>query len=109
MIAEFYLAVGKLKKQFVRITKEEWDFAKELIRSFGLTYIQAQHEADEMCAYLCNKGKCYACVSDDTDMLAYGCCRVLRQFSISFGTCFEYNCNELYKSMDVDKNLFKKL
>lgn len=98
-----------LKKQFIRITSGEREFAKELITYFGLSYIQAPREADEMCAYLCNSGKCYACISDDTDMFAYGCKRVLRQFNMTTGTCLEYNCEDLCNSLNVNMGLFKQL
>jgi XPG I-region len=44
--------------------------------------IQAEWEADVICANYVKSGVAWACLSDDVDMLVYGCCRVIREFSI---------------------------
>lgn len=108
-IEELENTLTTLKKQFIYITREDKKNVKQMIRNFGLSYIQSQSEADELCAYLCNKEDVYACMSDDMDMFAYGCKRVLRYFNLSQATCIEYDFNTILESLQIDITLFRQL
>ena len=48
----------------------------------GVKWIDAPGEADELCAHFMHTEQVHACLSEDMDMFAYGCCRVLRHFSL---------------------------
>lgn len=61
-----------------RITQEILDWCFEFFEAFGIPYIIAKGEADELCSTLVKMGVAHACLSDDTDMFAYGCPNVLR-------------------------------
>ena len=108
-IEELENTLTTLKKQFIYITREDKKNVKEIIRNFGLSYIQSQSEADELCAYLCNKDDIYACMSDDMDMFAYGCKRVFRYFNLSQETCIEYDFNKILETLQIDATLFRQL
>lgn len=101
--------LASLKKQFVYITKKDKYAVKEIIKSFGLSYIQSESEADELCAYLCKKDDIYACMSDDMDMFAYGCKRVLRYFNLTNATCIEYDYNNILETLNIEETLFRQL
>jgi len=49
--------------------------------AYGVSYIDADGEADQLCASLVLKNKVYACLSEDMDLFVYGCPRVLRYLS----------------------------
>ncbi len=74
--------MNSLKRQFIRISQSDNKIVKSLIVSYGAMYYEADGEADRVCAYLVTSGKAWACLSDDMDMLVYGCDRVLRHLSI---------------------------
>ena len=61
----------------MRITLDDINVVKELLNTLGIMYIDAPYEADEICAKLVLDKKVYACLSDDTDMFAYGCSKIL--------------------------------
>jgi exonuclease-1 len=49
----------------------------ELCRARGVEFIVAPYEADAQLAYLVEHGHCAAAVTEDSDLLAYGCPRTL--------------------------------
>ena len=74
----------KLKEKDIAVTKK-------LISALGLQYIDAKGEADILCAELVIRKKVYACLSDDTDLFAYGCPRVLRNIDLTNHDVYYYN------------------
>jgi len=108
-IEELENTLTTLKKQFIYITKEDKNNVKTLISNFGLSYIQSESEADQLCAYLCNDSDVYACMSDDMDMFAYGCKRVFRYFNLSQATCVEYDLHKILELLQLDISLFRQM
>ena len=98
-----------LRKQFVRITKQDIQLVQELIESCGMTYINAPYEADDLCAYLCISGKADACLSEDTDMFVYGCPYVIRYINLLSETVWEYSYEKILNSLKVSDEIFKHL
>ena len=72
----------ELKKKFVKLERYHIDSIKKLITAFGESYIDAEGEADQLCAKLVIKKIAYACLSEDMDLFLYGCPRVLRYLSL---------------------------
>ena len=66
--------------------------AKRCIES-GMKYIIASGEAEEFCCELVRKKKVYACMSNDTDLFAYGCKKIIRNVDLK---------NELFNEYDYD-------
>ena len=64
--------------------------AQALLDAYGMKYIQAHGEADGLCAALVKKNMAYACFSEDTDLFAYGCPRVLKYLSLLHHTAVMY-------------------
>ena len=98
-----------LKKQFIYITKEDTNIVKDIITGFGLHYVNSVREADELCVLLCKDDSVYGCVSDDMDMFAYGCKRVIRYFNLTTQTCFEYDMKNILTKLNIDMKMFRKL
>lgn len=59
----------ELKKQFVRLRDCDVSSVKELLVSFGFATIDAEGEADALCATLSIRKRVDACMSDDTDKI----------------------------------------
>jgi flap endonuclease-1 len=81
-IKEIQLEMDSLKKKFVRLTYSDIENVKKLMDLCGVTYYQAEGEADKLCAKLVLDNKVYACLSEDNDMFVYGCPRVLKYISL---------------------------
>jgi flap endonuclease-1 len=101
--------MDSLKKQFVYVNKTHIAKVKELIISFGVTYIEAPGEADELCALLVLKKKVWACMSEDMDLFVYGCTRVLRYFSLVNCSVVLYNMKEILQELDLTMKEFRQM
>ena len=63
----------KRKRQIVSVETEDFDLLKELFDCFSIPYFTAPTEAEKFCSKLCIEGTVDAVLSDDTDIIAYGC------------------------------------
>jgi hypothetical protein len=98
-----------IKQKTTKITKEDIAKVKELIQALGCQYIDAPGEADQLCAYLVNKGYAYGCLSDDMDMLLYGCPIIIRNLNLTDATITIYNTENILKDIDIDMENFRKI
>jgi flap endonuclease-1 len=101
--------MDKLRKKFIKIKKNQIKLVKEIITLFGFNYIDADGEADNVCALLCLKKKVYAVMSEDMDMFVYGCPIVIRYFSLTNHNCVIYDYNKIINELKLDDNEFKDL
>lgn len=91
------------------ITQEDVDHVKQLLSIYGLSFVTAKGEADNLCAYLCKTKKVFACLSEDTDMFVFGCCYVLRYFSILHHNVILYNLKSILRELQLTAKEFKWL
>lgn len=108
-IKEMESKMETLKKQFVRITQSDINITKELLKSYGIQYLEASGEADVLCAKLVLSEKVWGCISDDMDMFLYGCNRVIRQVSLLNQTCYLYKLDNILKDLDMTMNIFRQI
>ncbi|ORZ22126.1 PIN domain-like protein [Absidia repens] len=66
----------------------------------NIKYIQAPYEADPQLAYLCKKGYVSAVISEDSDLLVYGCPTILFKMN-AFGDAIQINSSDMFA--DVGK------
>jgi 5'-3' exonuclease len=99
----------ELKKQFVRLRDFDISNVKELLVSFGFATIDAEGEADVLCAKLSIKKRVDACLSDDTDMFVYGCPKVLRNISLLNHSVITYTTSEILKTLSLTQQEFKMM
>ena len=99
----------ELKKQFVRLRDCDITNVKELLVSFGFATIDAEGEADVLCAKLSIKKRVDACLSDDTDMFVYGCPVVLRHISLLNHSVVSYDTREILKKLALSQQEFKMM
>lgn len=101
------IELDKLRKQFITVTKKDVKNVKELFDAYGITYVSAKREADELCGALNNE--VYACLTEDTDIMAYGCKRIFRYFSLLKHTVVLYNMKKIRKHLDMSLSDFQEL
>lgn len=98
--------MGEYKKRSIRVTKEDINKVKLLMDSLGVFYCDAPEEADVICAYYVEKGYAWACVSDDMDMFAYGCSRVIREWNVLKSRAILYDLQNITIDINIPlKNL----
>lgn len=101
--------MDELKKQFVIVKDSDIKTMKLLLDSYGVQYIDAPGEADELCVKYVINNIAWACMSDDMDMLVHGCPRVLRQISLLNHTCMFYDLAAILKSLDMTMDMFRQI
>jgi hypothetical protein len=108
-IAEIEETMTQLRKRFARLREGDIDNVKELLVSFGFTIIDAEGEADVLCARLAIKKRVYACLSDDTDMFVYGCAVVLRHISLLNHSVVSYTMADILAEIGLTQHEFKMM
>lgn len=101
--------ISIIKNKTLRITKEDSDSIKDLLTTLGIMYIDAPYEADEICALMVLQKKAYACLSEDTDMFAYGCCNILRTLDLFQETVVLYNMPRILRSLRMSQSSFREM
>ena len=98
-----------IKRTFIKINKTDIENIKSLIDSYGMKYINAQSEADILCASLVKQKKVYAVLTEDMDLFAYGCNVILRYLSLVNHTCMLYNMKDILKILHINLTDFQTL
>jgi len=108
-IAEIEETMTQLRKRFARLREGDVENVKELLVSFGFAIIDAEGEADVLCARLAIKKRVYACLSDDTDMFVYGCAVVLRHISLLNHSVVSYTMADILTEIGLTQHEFKMM
>jgi len=103
-IVENYIA--KKKKQSFRIEKQDYSIIKEILTTLNIPFFVAPWEAEKMCAKLCRDNLIDAVLSEDTDVLAYGCPIFLSKINTREGTCVKINYQKLIDCLNLNKQEF---
>lgn len=99
----------KLKKQFIYIKESDYKMVKQLLDDSGVHWIDAPGEADELCAHFMHTDQAYACLSEDMDMFAYGCSRVLRHFSLVKHNVLFYDLEQILYKLQMNVQEFRQV
>ncbi|ODV91176.1 hypothetical protein CANCADRAFT_57501 [Tortispora caseinolytica NRRL Y-17796] len=102
----------KFARRTVKVTREQNEEAKELLRLMGIPYIEAPCEAEAQCAELARSGKVYAAASEDMDTLCFGAPVLLRH--LTFSEQKKVPVTELFldkalRGLDMDMDTFVDL
>lgn len=98
-----------LKRNFIKIKKNDIDIVKRLIRAYGATYYDAPGEADELCALLTIKGKVWATLSEDMDMFVYGCNHIIRYLSLLNHSAVLYDMKHILQSLGINQKELREI
>jgi 5'-3' exonuclease len=101
--------LDKLKKQFIYIKDSDYKTVKTLLDDCGIMWIDAPGEADELCARLIHSNQVYACLSEDMDLFAYGCSRILRHLSLVKHSVLFYDLAEILCQLQMNVQDFRQV
>ena len=95
------------KKSSTRVKEKHIKKVKELLDAMNVYYMDAPMEADTLCAYFVNHGYAWACMSDDMDMLTYGCKRIIREWCITKKKGMLYDYNKILHDLGIHCDQFR--
>jgi len=101
--------VLKSVKQTVRVTREQNEETKTLLRLMGVPVVEAPSEAEATCAALCRDGKVYAAATEDADCLTFGTKILIRNLMAAESqkkTIFEVTLDVALKQLDITMDQF---
>ena len=98
-----------LNRERVKITKWDIHDVKKYLEFAGMKYIVAEGEAEELCSELVNNNKVFACMSDDTDLFALGCKRIIKNFNLKKETFIMYDIECLLNYLNMDLETFRMI
>jgi len=98
-----------LKKKTIKVTGFHVYKIKELMDAMGVCYIDANGEADVLCAQLVKGKHVYGCLSEDMDMFVYGCNRVFRDLQIYNETLVCYDYYSILKKLKLSTKEFREI
>jgi len=101
--------IDRLERTKTRLSIKLIYEAKYLLKSCGIPYIDAVNEADELCAFLVNSGVAWATVSEDMDLFAHGCLRVIRYFSVFQQNCVVYELSGILSKLKMNMTDFRAM
>lgn len=72
-----------MSKRTVRVSRDQSDDAKKLLRLMGVPVVEAPTEAEAQCAALCRAGIVYGTGTEDMDALTFGTPKLVRHLTFS--------------------------
>jgi flap endonuclease-1 len=98
--------VDKMKRQVFSVTKADFDKTRELFTILKVPWINAEMEAETLCAQLCINGLVDAVLSDDTDVLAYGTPVFISKIDYKTRTCRYIRYDNVLSEMGLTSEQF---
>ena len=101
--------IASFEKKLVYINDNIIQSSQTLLNYMGIGYLQADGEAEHLCAKLSKLNIVDGVISDDTDTLACGSNIVLRQFTNRNDTILYYRMDEILYNLNINLNSFVDL
>lgn len=95
--------IKKFKKRTFSIKREHIQNLKGVFNLLQIPYIHLNFEADLICALLVKNKIVDACLSDDMDLLAFGCSIILRDYDLFKNTVSVIIANDICKKMEINQ------
>lgn len=106
---EIQAKINQLCKKCRSLTKQHVKIFKNILSLLSIPYIHCKGEADSLCASLVKQGYADAVMSNDTDILTYGCPRTFQNFDFTDNTINDIVLDDLLKKLDISYYQFVDL
>lgn len=104
--------LDKFSRRTVKVTKEQNEECRRLLKLMGIPFVVAPCEAEAQCAELCKTGRVYAAGSEDMDTLTFQTRILLRHLTFSEARKMpisEIHFEEVLAGLEMDLNQFVDL
>ena len=99
-------AIVRYEKQNASILPEHSQILKEIIAAMGFNMFVAEGEAEGLCSWMCRRGIVDAVLTEDTDVLAYGCPMVLFKMNKFHNTALVIRYEDVLSELDLTPECF---
>ena len=99
--------IRKLETQSIHIDKQDFVVLRELCNIMHVPIIEAPDEAEKKCVELCLGSSVYGVVTEDTDVLAYGCPVFLTSIQYHKSECTELVIDDILECLDLTYEAFR--
>ena len=96
--------IKKIEKKNIKITSEHITELKKFFDLLGIKYIHPNCEADTFCNTLYFNKVVDYCMSDDMDLFASGCKKLIRNFNISYNSVSLYNLDIIFNKLNLNSD-----
>lgn len=91
--------IEKIERQIIHIGPEDVTEIVNLCKALHISFYMAKQEAESLCSYLCNIGKVDAVVTEDSDVMAYGCRTWISSIDFN-GDCLRVDKNNILDALN---------
>jgi len=98
----------KYFKRTTVITTEQMEQCKELLDYMGVPYLQAEGEADILCAQLCQNGLVDAVSTEDMDILTFGSPKIVKNIFSRKKQIEEIRLEDILQKLKMNQEKFIK-
>jgi flap endonuclease-1 len=101
--------IQKNTKMTTRVTKEQNEETKTLLRLMGVPVVEAPSEAEATCAALARDGKVYAAATEDADCLTFGTKILIRNLMAAESQkkqILEVHLDRILEQLNISMNQF---
>lgn len=102
----------KFERRTVRVTRQQNEEVKVLLKLMGIPFVEAPCEAESQCAELTKSGKVYGAASEDMDTLCYSPTHFLRNVTAAEARKLkveDYDIVKVLEGFEMDINTFVDL
>lgn len=97
----------KLQTQCIHISNEDFVLLRELCNIMNVPIIEAPDEAEKKCVELCLGNSIYGVITEDTDVLAYGCPIFLTNIKYQNSECTELAVEDILDELELSYESFR--
>jgi len=102
--------IDELKKNVVSIQRKTKQSVRYLCNIMGVQYVEeSDYEADQIIGMMYRNGEIDGCISEDNDMLVYGCEKLYRFYKLNSNYIVEYDLPSILSDLDITREQFVDL
>ena len=95
--------LDKLYRSTIKITNSHKEKCRELLNLLGIQWHIAESESDLLCSKLCRDGTVDGVISEDYDMIPFGCSLIIRNLDVRSGRGTRFNLKSILNEMNLDR------
>jgi len=99
----------RLQNQSISISTEDFVLLKQLCTIMNVPIVEAPDEAEKKCSELCIGESIYGVITEDTDVLCYGCPVFLTSIQYHKSECIEIAIQDVLDCLDLTYESFRDL
>ena len=102
--------IDELKRNVVSIQRKTKQSVRYLCNIMGVQYVEeSEYEADQIIGMMYRNGEIDGCISEDNDMLVYGCDKLYRFYKLNSNYIVEYDLPSILGDLDITREQFVDL